>query len=379
LGAECAEESILPVFEEFALRGIVLRNRLGLAPMSQYCASNFRATDWHLTHYATRAIALGLVIVEATAVSPEGAVTPYDLGLWSDEQIPSLARVAEAIRQQGAVPGLQLSHAGRKASRSRPSDGDAWISLDGGGWQAIGPSPIAFADGYPIPRPLDEAGIAAVIEDFRQAARRAREAGFAFLELHAGHGRLLHSFLSPVANKREDAWGGAFANRSRLLTEVVRAVRVEWPENLPLAVRLSCIDWLENGWLLEDSILLADRLLPLGVDLIDCTSGGIKRPLSVKPTPGYQVEFARAIRHKTGIATAAVGLIADLGHAQKVIDAHDADLVLMGRTLLADPLLVMRSARCGLAPQSVVPDQYRRGLDSLARISELSDDFVPEL
>jgi 2,4-dienoyl-CoA reductase-like NADH-dependent reductase (Old Yellow Enzyme family) len=369
----------LPIFEEFSLRGITLRNRLGLAPMSQYCAADFRATDWHLAHYGTRAIGLGLVIVEATAVSPDGAVTPYDLGLWRNEQISSLAPIAEAIRRQGAVPGLQLSHGGRKASRSRPWEGDIWIKPDEGGWPVSGPSPIAFAEGYPVPRPFDEADIEAAIEDFGRAAGRAREAGFSFLELHAGHGRLLHSFLSPIANTRSDTWGGDFANRCRLLTEVVRRVRVEWPESLPLAVRLSCIDWIDNGWMLEDSILLADRLLRLGVDLIDCTSGGIKRPLSVKPDPGYQVEYASKIRHKTGIATAAVGMIRDLRHAQEVIDAQDADIVLMGRSLLADPLMVMRAVQYGLAPLSIIPHQYRRALESLNPTHGSNDDFAPEL
>ncbi|WP_255945425.1 NADH:flavin oxidoreductase/NADH oxidase [Streptomyces odontomachi] len=369
----------MPLFEKTNLRGITLRNRLGLAPMSQYCASDYHANDWHLGHYLSRSIGIGLVIVEATAVSEQGAVTAYDLGLWHDGFVPRLAAVATAIRSQGAVAGIQLSHGGRKSSRTRPWEGDRPLDPAAGGWPVVAPSRIPFADGYAVPHPLDAAQITRVIEDFGTAAKRAHAAGFQFLELHAGHGRLLHSFLSPLANTRSDEWGGSFDARCRLLIEVVHSVRRYWPEHLPLAVRLSCVDWAEGGWTLDDSVRLAALLTEHDVDLVDCTSGGIRRPLAVQPAPGYQVGFAREIRRRAGMATAAVGLIRDVREADDVIEAGSADVVLMGRSLLIDPLQAVRSASIGLAPLDAVPHQYRRAVASLATATAGSADFIPEL
>ncbi|MEU8197945.1 NADH:flavin oxidoreductase/NADH oxidase [Microbispora amethystogenes] len=365
------------LFEPFKLRSVVFRNRLGLAPMSQYSAEDHRPVDWHFAHYLTRSMGLGLTLVEATAVSREGAVTPQDLGVWDDTFVAPLRRLVEVIESQGAVPGLQLSHAGRKASRTRPWDGDVSLPVQSGGWPIVGPSPTRFAEGYLTPEPLDEPAIDAVVDDFSQAARRAREAGFRFLELHAGHGRLLHSFLSPLANERTDRWGGSFENRCRLLLDVVRGVRGHWPDELPLSVRLSCVDWAEGGWSLEDSVRASELLRSAGVDLIDCTSGGIMRPLRVEAKPGYQVEFAKEIRKGAGIATAAVGLIQDVRQARQVVEAGDADMVLMGRSLLADPLQVIRLADRG--ETGVIPRQYRRAFTSTARAPRPSSDFIPEL
>ena len=322
----------MTLFHPYALRSVELRNRLGLAPMTQYCSERQLPTTWHTAHYATRAIGLGLVIVEATAVAEFAAVTPHDLGLWSDEMIGPYADLVQSIEAQGAVAGIQLSHAGRKGSRTRPSDGDRWLPVDAGGWPVYAPSAEAFAPGYPVPEALDESGIREAQDQFRQAAARARRAGFRFLELHAGHGRLLHSFLSPIANHRDDAWGGSFENRCRFLIEVVQSVRHEWPDDLPLGVRLSCVDWVEGGWELEDSVRLAGLLKDHGVDLIDCSSSGIRRPVDIDPKPRYQVPFAREIRERTGIATAAVGLIKDLWEADEVLSSGAADIVLLGRT-----------------------------------------------
>ncbi|RCV51854.1 oxidoreductase [Marinitenerispora sediminis] len=357
----------------FRLRDVEFRNRLGLPPMSQYSAvpGEHAATSWHLHHYATRALGVGTVIVEATAISREALVTPHDLGIWTDDQQDSLAAVAEVISDGGAVPALQLSHGGRKGSRTRPWDGDRWLRPDEGGWEVIGPSPIPFASGYPVPRPAGRRDIDRVLYDFQRAARRAAAAGFRMLELHAGHGRLLHSFLSPVANQRSDHYGASFDNRARLLLETVSAVRGAWPHRFPLAVRLSCDDYEPGGWTLPDTLRLAPLLARAGVDLIDCTSGGIRRPQTRRPAPGYQVQYAAAVR-KTGVATAAVGLINDMRHAGTVIDAGHADLVLMGRRLLVDPALPLRAV--GAEDAGLVPRQYQRALQTVP-----ASDFLPEL
>lgn len=362
------------LFSPLRLRDVTLRNRIGLAPMSQYSAEpgQHTANDWHLHHYATRAQGVGVVIVEATAISAQALVTPHDLGLWNTTQQDSLADVAAAITAGGAEPALQLCHGGRKSSRTRPWDGDTWLRPEQGGWPVLGPSPVPFADGYPAPQEATETDLARVVADFASAAGRAAAAGFAMVELHAGHGRLLHSFLSPVANQRTDRYGGEFDNRVRLLLETVGAVRSVWPAHLPLAVRLSCEDHEPGGWGIQDTVRLAALLGEAGVDLIDCTSGGIRRPQSYRPGPGYQVPYASTIRRKTKMATAAVGLITTLGQAHDIIDREDADLVLMGRTLLTDPTLPWRSNRAGGA--GLVPVQYRRAMRAVP-----TADVVPEL
>lgn len=361
------------LFEPFALRGVKMRNRVGLAPMCLYSAEDNLPTEWQIAHYLTRAQAMGLTCVEATAISPEGLVTKADLGIWSDAAVPAMARLAGAISDVGSVPALQLSHAGRKACRTPPWEGDVQIPEADGGWPIVGPTTEPFADGYAAPRMLTKADIKEVVDDFRHAARRALAAGFQMLELHAGHGRLLHSFYSPVANTRTDEYGGSWFNRTRLIREVVEAVRMDWEDSLPLAVRLSATDWVPDGWSLEDSVALAADLRNLGVDLIDCTSGGIRRPVSVRTHPGYQVSFARDIREGANIATAAVGLISSVAQAEEIVSSGSADLVLFGRKMLLEPYFL-----CAAAPdqRALIPAQYERGLRSLR---SSTTQHIPEL
>ena len=352
------------LLEPLTLRSVVIRNRVGMAPMCQYMSPDGRLNDWHLVHLGSRAIGgVGLIILEATAVSPEGRVTPYDLGLWSDEFVTPLSRLTSFLSDRGAVPGIQLSHAGRKASRTRPWERDVALPPDDGGWTPIAPSPLSFANEYAIPREMTLVEIADTQQAFRDAASRARDAGFRFLELHGGHGRLLHNFYSPLSNDRTDRYGGDFDNRTRFLVETVRAVRRAWPEEYPLAVRLSCVDWAENGWTLDESIRLAMMLKQEGVDLIDCSSGGIRRPARARTFPGYQAPFAEAIRREAGVATAAVGLITNREHAEYVLAAGQADLVLLGRELLRNPHWVLDAARhfnFGVYP--LCPPPYLKGL-----------------
>lgn len=345
------------------LRGVRLRNRIGLAPMTMYVSEHGRTTDFHRAHYATRAQTTGLVIVEATAVSQVGRVTPHDLGIWDDDLALGLASVARAIDIGGAVPGIQLSHGGRKACRTRLWDGDVPISAEDGGWVILGPSSVPFSEDYPVPAEMTESQIELTIGDFVRASKRALRAGFRFVELHAGHGRLFHSFLSPLSNFRTDRWGGNFDNRARLLVETVRAIREIWPDELPLGVRLSCVDWIDGGWSLEDSVRLATVLRECGVDLVDCSSGGIIRAVNIPTGPGYQVPFARAIREGAGVATAAVGLIHSIDQAEKVLADESADLVLLGRKLLLDPYVLLRQTVS--TTEDLVPLPYQRGVRSL--------------
>src|SRR5512136_858993 len=313
-----------------ALRGVTLRNRIGVSPMCQYSAVDGRAGDWHLVHYGGFAAGgAGLVVVEASAVEARGRISEADLGLWDDAQVEPLGRVARFVEGQGAVPAIQLAHAGRKASVRVPWDqGGAPRLPEAGGWAVVGPSPVPFADGHATPAALDEAGLRSVVAAFAAGARRAVTAGFRAVELHAAHGYLLHQFLSPLSNRRTDRWGGDFENRTRLAREVVEAVRREWPERLPLLVRISCTDWVEGGWDLPQSIELARRLRPLGVDLVDCSSGGMSPAASVPLGPGYQVGFAEAVRREAGIATSAVGLITQPEQADQIVRTGQADLVL---------------------------------------------------
>ncbi|MER8226344.1 NADH:flavin oxidoreductase/NADH oxidase [Streptomyces sp. NPDC094143] len=361
-----------PLSTPLRLRGIELRSRLGLPPMSTYqaTAGNLPDVHWHLPHYQTRSIGMGLVIVEATAVAPEALATPDDLGLWNDDQTGALSEVAAVIAAQGAVPGLQLSHAGRKASRTRPfgEHGDRPLDPAQGGWTPLAPSALAFADGYRVSAEMTRAQIDTAIAQFAAAATRAAAAGFRLLELHAGHGRLLHSYLSPLANRRTDAYGGTFTNRTRLLRQTVRAVRDAWPAELPLAVRLSCTDFLPGGWTLKDTLRLVPLLAEDGADLIDCTSGGIARPEPRPTGPCWQAPYAAAVRARTGVLTAAVGKITNLEQAARLLATGACDLVLMGRQLLIDPMLPARHA-----PQ-LAPPPYRR---ALATVSTPADGHLP--
>lgn len=319
------------------------------------------ANDWHLAHLGARALGgAGLILAEATAVSPEGRISPGDLGLWRDEQVEPLARVARFIREQGSVAGIQLAHAGRKASTARPWDGSGPLSPAEGGWAPVrGASPLPFSDGYPTPDPLREGDLQELVDAFAGAAERALRAGFQVVEIHGAHGYLLHSFLSPLTNHRTDDYGGSFENRTRLLREVVVATREVWPTELPLFLRLSCTDWMDGGWTLDDSVELARMVAPLGVDLVDCSSGG-NSPLAVAPgEPGFQIPFAERIRREVEVATGAVGLITEPKQADDVIHEGRADMVLLGRQLLREPHWPLRAAR-ELGQEVEWPFQYLR-------------------
>ena len=351
------------IFDPFNLRGVTIRNRVGMPPMCQYSARDGFANDWHQVHYGSHAVGgAGLIIVEATAVEPRGRITPNDLGLWDDAQIEPLARIVRFLKEQGAVPGIQLGHAGRKASTHRPWGAPAsgpLLAEDPYGWQTVGPSPLPFSPGYPAPHQLGVEEIHMIQAAFTAAARRALAAGFEFVEIHGAHGYLLHSFYSPLSNQRSDAYGGSFENRTRFLLETTAQVRQVWPEHLPLAVRLSCTDWVDHGWNLADSVLLAGSLKDAGVDLVDCSSGGnIATPPGVTG-PGYQVPFAETIRREVGIATAAVGLITTPQQAEEIIQAEKADLVLVGRASLRNPYWPLQAAQ-ELKQAIPAPGQYLR-------------------
>jgi 2,4-dienoyl-CoA reductase-like NADH-dependent reductase (Old Yellow Enzyme family) len=348
------------LFQNLALRDVTLRNRVGVSPMCQYSSTDGFANDWHVIHLGSRAVGgAGLVMLEATAVEARGRISPHDLGIWKDEHVEPLDRVVKNIHAHGAVAGLQIAHAGRKASTARPWEGGRPLAPAAGGWTPIGSSPLPFSDGYPIPTEASEHDLLEIRAAFRAAAQRALAAGVRWLELHGAHGYLLHSFLSPLSNQRRDAYGGDFEHRIRLMLETVRDVRSVWPERLPLAVRLSCTDWVDGGWTLDESIELARRLGPEGVDLIDCSSGGTSPHARVPIAPGYQVEFAHAIRQRAGLPTAAVGLITEPDQAETILAEERADLILIGRASLRDPYWPLHAARVLGEPVVVVP-QYAR-------------------
>lgn len=349
------------LFDSFALQSVTLRNRIGVSPMCMYSATEGVANDWHLVHLGARAAGgAGLVIVEATAVSPEGRITPGDTGLWADGQVEPLARLVRFVRDQGAVAGIQLAHAGRKASAARPWEGGAHLTDAAGGWTPLAPSPVAFGDTLTrVPEALTPAGIARLQADFVAAAKRALAAGFEWLELHSAHGYLAHQFLSPLSNRRTDRYGGGFENRIRFLLETTRAVRAVWPARLPLTVRLSCTDWVEGGWTVEESVELSRLLKREGVDLIDCSSGGGVPTAKIPVGPGFQVGFAERVRREAGIATAAVGLITQPEQADAIVRGGQADVVLLARELLRDPHWPYHAARA-LGVTLVPPAQYAR-------------------
>ena len=334
------------LFQPLTLRGLTLPNRIAVSPMCQYQAQEGLASDWHLVHLGGLAQGgTGLVFTEAAAILPEGRISPEDLGLWNNDQAEALAPIVRFIASQGAVPGIQLAHAGRKASNPAPWKGSGSLPPSAGGWTPVAPSALPFDDGWTIPMALDEAEILVVIEAFMDAARRALAAGFQVIEVHAAHGYLLHQFLSPLSNHRQDAYGGSFENRTRLVREVVGALRNILPEELPLFVRISATDWAEGGWDLDQSVELAKELKALGVDLIDCSSGGLIPRAQIQLGTGYQVPFAARIRAEAGLPTGAVGLITDPGQAEQVLAQGSADLVLLGRELLRDPRWPLRAAQ----------------------------------
>ncbi len=348
------------LFESLALRGVTLKNRIVVSPMCQYSAVDGLANDWHLVHLGSRAVGgAALIIQEATAVSPEGRISPEDLGIWTDEQVPMLRRINNFIVAQGSVPGVQLAHAGRKASTFSPWTGSGEVPASAGGWPVVGPGPESFADNYPVPLALDAASIRKVVADFRAAAGRALAAGFRVIELHAAHGYLLHQFLSPLSNQRTDAYGGSFENRIRLLLEVVAATREVWPAELPLLVRLSATDWTAGGWSADESVQLAALLKTRGVDLIDCSTGGNVPRATIPVGPGYQVQFAARIRQEAGILTGAVGLITTPAEAEAIITAGQADVVLLAREFLREPYFPLVAAQ-ELGVEVPWPAQYER-------------------
>lgn len=351
------------LFDPFTLKSITLRNRVGVSPMCEYSAEDGVPNDWHLVHLGSRAVGgAGLVIVEATGVSPEGRISPGDTGIWSDAHIEPFARINRFVKAHGAVAGIQLAHAGRKASAARPWDGGDHLPDDAGGWTPVAPSALAFGDGLDkVPHALTVDEIARVQADFVAAAKRALAAGFEWLELHSAHGYLSHEFLSPLSNQRTDNYGGEFENRIRFLRETTRAVRAVWPENLPLTVRLSCTDWVEGGWDIEQTVELSRRLKADGVDLIDCSSGGAVPDAKIAVGPGYQVPFAERIRREAGIATAAVGLITEAKQADEIVRSGQADVVLLAREFLRDPYWPAHAARAlGQAGALPAPKQYAR-------------------
>ncbi|MGA2571006.1 MAG: NADH:flavin oxidoreductase/NADH oxidase [Terracidiphilus sp.] len=350
-----------PLFSPFRLRSVEFPNRIGVSPMCQYSSQDGFSNDWHFVHLGSRAQGgAGLVILEASAVLPEGRISPADLGIWKDVHIPGLRRIAEFLHSQGARAGIQLAHAGRKASTATPFDvGHVLVTPAKGGWQPVAPSAIAFAPDYAVPAALDQAGIQAVVDAFHQAARRALEAGFDFVEIHAAHGYLLHQFLSPLSNRRTDEYGGSFVNRTRLALEVVDAVRQEWPEHLPLFMRISATDWVEGGWNPDESVQLAHLLREHGVDLVDVSSGGLVPGAQIPLAPGYQVGFAARIRREAGIATAAVGFITEPDQANAIIAEGEADLVLLARAMLRDPNWPVHAA-AALGETVSWPRQYLR-------------------
>lgn len=348
------------LFSPFRLRSLEMRNRIVVSPMCEYSAVDGFSNEWHLVHLGSRAVGgAGLIITEATAVSPEGRITPDDLGIWQEAHIPGLERITRFIRGHGAAAGIQLAHAGRKASRSSPWKGDLFLTPEQGGWTQMAPSAIPFKEEDPAPQALDEAGIQKVIADFARAATYAERAGFQVIELHAAHGYLLHEFLSPLSNHRTDAYGGSFENRTRLLREVAKGVREVWPQTNPLWVRISATDWQTGGWTPEESVRLAQLLRELGVDLLDCSSGGILPGIRIPVAPGYQVGFAEAVRTQTGLPTGTVGLITRAAQAEEILEQGKADVVLLARQLLRDPYFPLHAAK-ELGVDIQWPIQYER-------------------
>lgn len=349
------------LFDPLTLRGVTLRNRIGISPMCQYSSEDGHATDWHLVHLGSRAQGgAALVHVEATAVEARGRITPGDMGIWKDSHIEPLARAAKFIKAHGAVPAIQIAHAGRKGSTAPPWDGGASLDDKHGGYETVAPSAIAFGGNIDrVPRPLSAEEIPEVAAAFGAAAARAQAAGFEWIEYHAAHGYLTHEFLSPLANTRNDEYGGAFGNRIRFCLEATRAIRRKWPERYPLSIRLSCTDWLPGGWDLEQTIELARRLKTEGVDIIDCSSAGLRGDQQVPRGPGFQVPFAEAVRKATGIPTAAVGGITAASHADEIVRNGRADLVLVARQSLRDPYFARNAALALGQPNGVkLPIQY---------------------
>ena len=348
------------LFEPLIIRGLTIRNRIAVSPMCMYSSEDGFANDWHMVHLGSRAVGgAGIVFTEATGVEARGRISPSDLGIYKDEHIGKLSEITRFIKEQGAAPGMQLAHAGRKASTGRPWDGGKAVADEDGGWEPVAPSPIPFIDAYRMPHELSEAEIREVTESFVKAAERALAAGFEVAEVHFAHGYLMHEFLSPLSNKRTDGYGGSFENRTRFARETVQAVRKVWPESLPLFARISSTDWTEGGWDIDQSVELAKMLGPLGVDLFDCSSGGNVMGASIPLGPGYQTPFAERIRKEGGVLTGAVGEIVSPVQADHIIRTGQADMVLLAREMLRDPYWPRRAAK-ELGHEFHGPKQYGR-------------------
>ncbi|MEU9354908.1 NADH:flavin oxidoreductase/NADH oxidase [Streptomyces griseoloalbus] len=356
------------LFEPYTLRDVTIPNRVWMPPMCQYSAApegpeTGAPVDWHFAHYAARAAGgTGLIVVEATAVSPEGRISPYDLGIWNDTQVEAFRRITRFLVSQGTVPAIQLAHAGRKASTDRTWKGGAPVGPQAHGWQPVAPSPLAFDERHPVPDELTIDQIREVVGQFRAAARRALAAGFEIAEIHGAHGYLINEFLSPHSNHRTDAYGGSYENRTRFALEVVDAVREEWPDDKPLFFRISATEWLEeSGWTPDDTVRFATELHAHGIDLLDVSTGGNASGVRIPTGPGYQVPFAARVRNETPMPVAAVGLITDAEQAEKILANGEADAVLLGRELLRNPSWARHAAR-ELGGEIHVPDQYHRSV-----------------
>ncbi|MFE3325945.1 NADH:flavin oxidoreductase/NADH oxidase [Streptomyces sp. NPDC059176] len=356
------------LFEPYTLRSLTVPNRIWMAPMCQYSAEAFGpnvgvAHDWHFAHYAARAAGgTGLILVEATAVAPEGRITPNDLGIWNDTQVAALRRITRFLKEQGTIPGIQIAHAGRKASTGQPWKDGGPVGPEAHGWQPLAPSPVPFDDGYPVPDELTVEQIRQIVDQFADAARRASDAGFEVVEVHGAHGYLIGEFLSPHSNHRVDAYGGSFENRTRFALEVVDAVRAVWPRELPVLFRVSATDWLDtDGWTGTDTVRLARLLQEHGVDLLDVSTGGNAPKVRIPVGPGYQVPFAARVKAETDLPVAAVGLVTEAEQAEKIVSNGEADAVLLGRELLRNPSWARHAAR-ELGGEVRVPDQYHRSV-----------------
>ncbi|HOW09033.1 MAG TPA: NADPH dehydrogenase NamA [Bacteroidales bacterium] len=347
------------LFTPLTIKNVTLKNRIAMSPMCQYSAKDGFSNDWHLIHLGSRAVGgAGLIIFEATAVTPEGRITPGDLGLWDDGQVEGLSRIVRFIHQNGAHAAIQLAHAGRKASCAVPWQGGRQLGLNNGGWNTVAPSPIPFMPGDRTPEALTREGIRKIISGFRSAAKRSRSAGFDIIEIHCAHGYLLHEFLSPLSNHRDDDYGGSFENRAGLLLQVTDAIKSEWPSEHPLFVRISATDWAENGWTPDDSLKLSFMLKEKNVDLVDCSSGGNVHDARIPFGPGYQVPFSEMVR-KSGVLTGTVGLITSAAQAEAILQENKADLVLFGRELLRNPYFPLQAAK-QLESETNWPVQYLR-------------------
>ena len=348
------------LFDPLPIRGITLSNRIVVSPMCEYSSQDGFANDWHLVHIGSRAVGgAALVFMEASAVTPEGRISPEDLGIWKDAHIEFLSRIVRFVKNHGVVPGMQIAHAGRKGSTQRPWEGASAVSIANGGWVPLAPSAVAYSDKYPMPEALSKEGIRRIVDAFGQAARRAKEAGFLVLEIHAAHGYLAHEFFSPLSNFRNDEYGGSFENRTRIGREIVSAVRKAWPENLPLFIRISATDWKEGGWDLDQAVEFAKQVKGLGVDLVDCSSAGLVPDQQIVAGPGFQVPFSERIRRDAGILTSTVGLIETKEQVADILAKNQADLVFMAREFLREPYWPLRTAR-ELGHKISWPAQYLR-------------------